>query len=254
MAHIEISDLVFPAFNKGEMKKLPENYGIEIFYEFGNNAYWDGVLRRMGADKRPLSFHGPCVTVNLADPDDTDYLKRYEETFQYAKEKGASHIVVHTNEHWEGNRSAYQALVVRRLHEIEDMAKKVGGAKMLIENVGLGQYNLFDEDEYVALFDQFKTADSIIDVGHAHVNGWDTCRVIQRLGSRIGAFHLQDNSGHADEHLPLFAGNIDWTPLAGAIRAYAPDATRVFEYANGDYLSAEELVSDIEQARKELEL
>lgn len=254
MAHIEISDLVFPAFNKGEMEKLPEEYGIEIFYEFGSNAYWDEVLRRMGADTRPLSFHGPCVTVNLADKNDTNYLARYRETFRYAKEKGAGHIVVHTNEHWEGNRAEYQALVIRRLHEIEDMAGEIGGARMLIENVGLGQYNLFDEDEYIALFDQFKTAGSIIDVGHAHVNGWDTCRVIQRLGSRIGAFHLQDNSGHADEHLPLFAGTIDWTPLAGAIRAYAPEAARVFEYANGDYLSAEELVEGVKLAREELNL
>lgn len=254
MANIEISDLVFPAFNKPEMEKLPAEYGIEIFYEFGSDAYWDKVLPRMGADKKSLSFHGPCVTVNLADKNDTDYLNRYRETFLYARKAGASHIVVHTNEKWEGNRKEYQELVVSRLHEIEDVAAEIGGAKMLIENVGLGQYNLFDEDEYIELFEQFKVAGSIIDVGHAHVNGWDTCRVIQRLGSRIGAFHLQDNSGKADEHLPLFAGTINWEPLVGAIKAYAPDATRVFEYANGDYLNAEDLVKAVEAAREKLGL
>lgn len=254
MAAIEISDLVFPAFNKTEMEKLPASYGIEIFYEFGSDAYWDTVLTRMGAGKKSLSFHGPCVTVNLADESDTDYLRRYEETFAYAKKAGARHIVVHTNEAWTGDRKAHQELVVKRLHAIEEMAVRIGGAKMLIENVGLGDYNLFNEDEYIALFDEFQTACSIIDVGHAHVNGWHQERVIEALGRRIGAFHLQDNSGKGDEHLPLFHGTIDWKPLVSAIKTFAPEATLVFEYANGDYASAADLVKDVDAAREKLGL
>lgn len=252
MAILEVSDLVFPAFNKAAMEKLPEEYGIEIFYEFGSNSYWNAVLRRMGASKRPLSLHGPCVTVNLAEMKDTAYLKRYKKTFAYAKKAGASHVVVHTNEGWHGDAAVCRQLVIRRLHKIERLAEDIDGAQMVIENVGLKQNNLFDEEAYIALFNEFQTVGAIIDVGHAHVNGWNICRVIEALNGRIKAFHLQDNGGEADEHLPLFAGTVDWPAIIAAVKQYAPQATLVFEYANGNYEKADDLVRDLDIVRERL--
>lgn len=251
MTTIEISDLLFPAFNKGELAKIPAPYGIEIFYEFGSDAYWDGVLQTLPGAKRALSLHGPCVTVNLADPDDTQYLQRYEETFTYGKKVGASFIVVHTNERWSGDPAPYQERVKARLHKIERLANRIGGPKMLIENVGLGQYNLFDAAAYVALFEEFPTAVSLIDVGHAHVNGWNIPHVVKALNSRIAAFHLHDNDGKGDQHLPIFAGTIDWDALTRAITTYAPDAVRVLEYANGDYDQAADVLAHLETVRQQ---
>lgn len=250
MATVEISDLLFPAFNKGELAKIPAPYGIELFYEFGGNDYWDGVITTIPGTKRALSLHGPCVTVNLADANDHTYLHRYEETFTYGKKVGASFIVIHTNERWNGEKAPYQERVKERLHKIESLAVRIGGPKMVIENVGLKQYNLFNQEEYIALFDEFPQAASLIDVGHAHVNGWDIPSVVKALNSRIFAFHLHDNDGQGDQHLPIFAGNIDWDALTRAIAAYAPNAIRVLEYANGDYAKADELLDNIKTVQE----
>ena len=254
MAIIEISDLAFSAFNEIEMEKLPEDYGIEFFYEFGSDSYWDVVLHRMRADKKTLSIHGPCVTVNLADPNDTAYLERYRKTFLYAKKTGAKYVVVHTNEQWSGDMEFCRQLVLERLRRIELLANELDGAKMGIENVGLKQNNLFDEEAYVALFEEFQAAGAVIDVGHAHINNWDTCRVITALNRRISAFHLHDNDGKIDEHLPLFAGTIDWRSLMEIIKQYASQAAFVFEYADGNYKNAANMIKELDVVRKKLRI
>ena len=98
-----VSDLPFGSFSKAFLKALPMQYDIEIFYEFGTDHYWDYVLKdlksRDGAERR-FSIHGPCVAVNLADPNDTAYLEVYEKTFAYAAKINAAFVVVHSNEAW----------------------------------------------------------------------------------------------------------------------------------------------------------
>lgn len=252
MSPIEISDLVFPAFNKVELEKIPLAYGLEIFYEFGGNAYWDRLLERLQITGRYFSIHGPCMTVNLADVNDTAYLQRYEETFAYAKQRGAAFVVVHTNEQWQGKREDVQALVKKRLHHIEALAQRMQGAVMVIENVGLNQYNLFNEEEYMALLSEFPTAKSLIDVGHAQVNGWNFEQFIRELGPRITAFHLHDNDGKHDQHLPIGTSSIDWPHLLMILKNYAPQAVLVLEYANGTFQTADTLMEHIETVRKKL--
>ena len=41
----EVSDLLFPGFTKDVMKRLDKQYGIEFFYEFGKDYYWNSRLR-----------------------------------------------------------------------------------------------------------------------------------------------------------------------------------------------------------------
>ena len=252
MPRIEISDLLFPAFNKKELEAIPSAYGLEIFYEFGSDAYWDPLLDRLQTASRPFSIHGPCVTVNLADAHDTAYLARYEEAFAYARKRGASFVVVHTNEQWHGAKKETQELVKNRLHHIERLAQRMQGAEMVIENVGLKQYNLFDEDEYIALLAEFPTAKALLDVGHGQVNGWDLCRVVRTLGPRIAAFHLHDNDGESDQHVPIGTGTIDWQHVLPTIQTYAPEAVWVLEYANGEFKTAADLMQHIESVRSTL--
>lgn len=252
MPRIEISDLLFPAFNKAELEQIPAAYGLEIFYEFGGDAYWDRLLDRLQTAARPFSIHGPCVTVNLADTNDTAYLARYEEAFAYARKRGAAFVVVHTNEQWHGPRKETQELVKKRLHHIERLAQRLHGAAMVIENVGLMQYNLFNEEEYITLLAEFPTVQALLDVGHGHVNGWDLCRLVRTLGSRIAAFHLHDNDGASDQHVPIGTGTIDWQHLLPTIQTYAPEAVWVLEYANGSFKTAADLMRHIENVRSTL--
>ena len=123
---------------------------------------------------------------------------------------------------------------------------------MVIENVGLKQYNLFNEEEYMALLSEFPTAQALIDVGHAQGNDWDFDSLICGLGSRIAAFHLHDNDGERDQHLPIGTSCIDWPHLLALIQMYASKATLVLEYANGNFKTAEALMRHIETVRKTL--
>lgn len=120
---------------------------------------------------------------------------------------------------------------------------------MVIENVGLTQYNLFNEKEYIALLAEFPTAQALLDVGHGHVNGWDLCRLVRTLGSRIAAFHLHDNDGASDQHVPIGKSTIDWQHLLPTIQTYAPEAVWVLEYANGSFKTAADLMRHIENVR-----
>ena len=108
MNTIAISDLLFPAFEKYMLRALPETFGMEFFVEFGPVEYWRALLPQFNIQSRAISLHGPCVTVNLANPDDTQYLSRYEKDITFGKEINAHFIVIHTNEQWSGNKEDVQ--------------------------------------------------------------------------------------------------------------------------------------------------
>lgn len=228
----EVSDLLFAGFPKFAMRALSPEYGIEFFYEFGKDYYWDNEIACWG--KRDLSIHGPCVAVNLANPEQTTYLEAFEATFTYAAKIKADFVVVHTNEEIGEDKEALKELVKQRLAEVIAMAEK-HGVKVLIENVGLCCKNnvLFTYEDFLALFEQFPTADALLDTGHAHVNGWDLAKVVKDLGSRLKACHVHDNSGKGDEHLPVGQGTIAWESYFAAVKEYAPAATQVLEYSRG---------------------
>ena len=243
----EVSDLLFAGFPKYAMRDLSKEYGIEFFYEFGKDYYWDNEVAAWG--KRSLSIHGPCVAVNLADKSHKNYAKIFAKTFAYAKKIKAGFVVVHTNEGWSGEREQVQNLVIRRLRNVLELGDQYG-VQVLIENVGLRpkQSLLFDLPEFMALLDVFPQAGVLLDTGHAHVNGWDIPAVIKTLGKRLVACHLHDNSGQGDEHLPIGQGSIDWQGYFKAIKKHAPKAVQVLEYCRGF-----ENAADLEQHIQELQ-
>lgn len=248
----EVSDLLFPGFPKFALRELSKEYGIEFFYEFGKDYYWNNEVTAWG--ERALSVHGPCVAVNLADSKQKNYIKIFEKTFAYAQKIKADFVVVHTNEEWEGDKELVQARVIRRLRQLAKIAEKYE-VQMLIENVGLRTKNslLFDLPEYMALFDIFPSAKSLIDTGHAHVNGWDIPAVVQSLGERLAACHVHDNDATADAHLPIGQGTIEWDKYFAAVKEYAPQATQVFEYCCG-FKNTAEVEAHIAKIKKTYQL
>ena len=248
----EVSDLLFAGFLKYAMRDLSKEYGIEFFYEFGKDYYWDNEVAAWG--KRSLSIHGPCVAVNLADKSHKNYAKIFAKTFAYAKKIKAGFVVVHTNEGWSEEREQVQNLVIRRLRNVLELGEQYG-VQVLIENVGLRpkQSLLFDLPEFMALLDVFPQAGVLLDTGHAHVNGWDIPAVIKTLGKRLVACHLHDNSGQGDEHLPIGQGSIAWEAYFKAIKKHAPKSIQVLEYCRG-FESAAGLEQHIEELKAKYNL
>lgn len=243
-----VSDLLFPGFSKYNLKDLKEEYGIEFFYEFGKDYYWNSEISSWG--KRSLSVHGPCVSINLADSSQKNYTRIFEKTFLYAKKIGAEFVVVHTNEAWTGDKELVQNRVIYRLRQLIKMSESYG-VQIAIENVGLKPKNslLFDFEEYLNLFEVFPQARALLDTGHAHVNGWQLEKVIKALGERLIACHLHDNDGQGDAHLPIGKGNITWQEYFEAIKNYAPNAVQVLEYCCG-YNNVTALEQHIENLKK----
>jgi sugar phosphate isomerase/epimerase len=52
-----------------------------------------------------------------------------------------------------------------------------------------------------------------IDVGHAHTN--DAIREFLQADFHVAYFHVSDNDGRRDQHLPIGKGTIDWDQLRG---------------------------------------
>lgn len=230
--NLALSDLLFPGFTKFALRQLNPKYGIEFFYEFGKDYYWNEELKAWG--KRELSIHGPCVAINLADPEQTDFLEIYAQTFAYAKMCRAKFVVVHTNEAVIDNAEAAKERILQRLELLFKLAENYG-VQIVIENVGLipKQNYLFTLPEFLELFKKFPQAKALLDTGHAHVNGWRLAEVVRSLGDKLIAFHLHDNDGNGDQHLPLGQGNIEWPPFFRAVQEYAPHSTLVLEYCCG---------------------
>lgn len=249
---VTISDLLFPGFTKFQLRNLNEAYGIEFFYEFGKDYYWNEELEAWG--KRSLSIHGPCVAINLADPTHIDYVHVFNKTFAYAQKCGAEFVVVHTNELWTGEIKAIQEMVIKRLENIMLLAAKYD-VTVAIENVGLRTKNsvLFDWHEFVKLFERFPQACALLDVGHAHVNGWDIPNTVRVLGDRLVACHVHDNDGNGDAHLPVGQGNVDWNGYFDVVKECAPNAVQVMEYCCG-FADTAALEAHLDELKKEYSL
>lgn len=227
-----ISDLAFAGFKNSALENLPTEYGIEIFYEFGTDNYWDARCTKLLADRKVgLSIHAPCVAVNLANPKEFNYLEVYRQTLAYAQKQKASFVVLHTNEQWFGNRDDVTSLIEKRLKEILALAK-MHHVKVLIENVGLRTNGtlLYDWEQYLELLAKFPQTGALIDLGHAHINDWNIIEVLEVLQSQIKAVHLHDNNGMADQHLPIGEGSIDWQDYFCKAKEVTPEAVQVLEY------------------------
>lgn len=238
---ISLSNLSFIGFNYTALKEIPSNVGLEIFYEFGNNAHWEKVLNDIYPNHSPqnLSIHGPCIGVNLADENDIHYLAHYKDVFEFAAKWNVKFIVVHTNEEFTGDRMIVRQRVQHRLQELLTLSKNYK-VQLLIENVGLKTKGtlLFDWKEYLELLLTLPMAGAVLDIGHAYINQWNLPNVVQQLGKRLIACHLHDNHGLSDDHLPIGQGTINWNVLFVAICSSAPETTLVFEYANVDLQTA----------------
>jgi len=246
---LAVSDLPFAGFRIKELLKLPLKYGVEFFYEFGKNYYWDKVLPKIGKNRKiACSMHGPCVGVNLANAEDTEFFGIFRKAFAYSQRCKAEFVVVHTNEEWTGQRSVAQELVLERLRMLDALAADYK-VRILVENVGLKTTGtlLFDWVDYQKLLKKLPRARALLDTGHANVNHWNISECITTLNSRLFAIHLHDNDGQKDQHLTIGDGNIAWDDVFTAIKKSAPQARLILEYAD---TTMPKLLNNIEMIEK----
>ncbi|HRY54466.1 MAG TPA: sugar phosphate isomerase/epimerase [Spirochaetia bacterium] len=218
-----------------------------------DGAGWDDFPRRaqslaaaLRAKKTAYSVHVPVWGSNLT-YECARYreavLASYRESLDFAALVGARHVVLHTgscpDSHFskEVARSRSRQAMFNLLEYNERY-----GLLLLVENVGTPATSLFTQEQFASFLEGMPDAIGyIVDVGHAHISGWDLEALFAALGGRLHALHLHDNDGTKDAHAPIGTGSVDWDRLLAAAAASASasgnDLGLVLEYNIGTDLS-----------------
>lgn len=89
-----------------------------------------------------------------------------------------------------------------------------------------------------------------LDYGHAHLMG-DLGEAIEELSGHMWTTHVHDNHGKTDDHLPPYAGTIDWDVAMMETQKIGYDGALMFEVSNtGDPI---DVLKRCAKARERLE-
>lgn len=227
------------SFYKMQLRKLlnmPEDFGVEIFSEYGSDAMWDTFLQRLSQRGfNGFSIHAPFAFLDFAaDCDEKrmfDTLKHFFDLYhRYNGEFYVLHPygeVLHPEDfrYMEDSR----ARVLDRMARFHEICR-TEGIRLAVENVCDGKIPMFNQEQFLHLFHEIPDLHCVIDVGHALVTGMNVGEMQRELGSRICGYHLHNNDGTFDSHDRLRDGIMDWKAFAENCGKYTPDAVGVLEY------------------------
>ncbi len=235
--------------------------GETLGVEMAGNWFDEGYIPALDAQierfrSLSVTIHGPYIEMCTVPGSEAE--RKVELELEHCcalyHRFGAKSIVLHT--HLKGvapeKRTWAQGRIVEFLSRwIRRMTGE--GMAVTVENVGYPKSgsDLFTQAEFVALFDKLPPeAGCLIDIGHAFLNGWDVPGLIRTLGTRIKGYHMNNNDGIGDTHIPIYGENGVCNPaemdeIIRTIGEITPDADIILEYAPYDYISQELIHSDI---------
>ncbi len=256
---ISVSSLGFCGHPIYNMRKLAPDIGVEIFYEWGGETYWELALTEIMRDRTgAFSIHAPCrgdiTEMSITDRED-DMIKYLCEPFRLYHKFNAEGYVVHMNAPYATEPTPAEK--AERLKRVEDRLAKLNeicrkeGVNMLVENLayGHGLKTLCNQQEFLSIFEHNKDLNCIVDTGHAVLGNIDIFEVQKALGSRLQAYHMHDNDGREDCHQRVCTGVIDWKRFGEGARLYTPDAHFVMEYNANATRSIEDYMEDADKIR-----
>lgn len=190
------------------------------------------IRESFGAKGLSITIHGPYLEINPGAADEDMRLKtveRYRKVFKAASYLKPINIVLHAGYHprkYHGDASLWLAQSMKTWPEFVAEAERLG--------VTIAVENIFERSPET-LVTLVETIDSpnlrlCLDSGHlsAFARG-DMDEWVSALGPYLAEVHLHDNTGNADEHLPIGEGSIDFGRLITLIEKYAPDPVYTIE-------------------------
>lgn len=205
------------------------------FWEYGEDG-WEKQLKTFEGNEWHLSIHPPAWDTNLAAP-----IRPLRETalflnkkaLNFAKAVGSKQMVFHpgyTDSVSNFNRTRAIDNMYESLDELVQLAKPEG-ITLAFENIASPSKALFTAEEFIHALDGIDPCvQYLLDLGHANMNHWNLVRVIEEISSRVCGFHIHDNNGNGDQHLPIGYGSIQWNGVFGAMKQLPNEILYVLEY------------------------
>jgi len=163
-----------------------------------------------------LTIHSPTVDLNPASVNvgiREETTKQLAETVDLAAAMDASMITTHPGYIKRiSDRLTKRSLDIA-LHTLEEWANYAAdvGIAPAIENMPHNAKYFCTDVAQHKLFIETCGTSATIDVGHAHTNNAVTAFL--QADFPVAYYHLSDNDGQRDLHLPIGEGTIDWTRL-----------------------------------------
>ncbi len=143
-------------------------------------------------------------------------IRQMVESIRFAAKIGAKIVIIHPGRLPKDFPPIYlKNSRINLLTSLNVMARMAGriGVMLAIENSPRGRAHrlVAIPQEHLYILKRLESAHvgALLDLGHAHTWGLDLREYIKSLAKYILLFHLHDNRGDSDEHLPLGKGNID---------------------------------------------
>ncbi|MEW5920048.1 MAG: sugar phosphate isomerase/epimerase family protein [Bacillota bacterium] len=199
--HLELQDFV-----------LPDNLDIHA------DKIIKGYQRLLGTFKGTLSMHGPFKQLFLSSMDRQVQdlaCKRLSQALRYGKELGCSIMVVHSCYNPLMNYPGYLDDWVNNALWFWERFLPICAK----QNMVITLENIWDKTP-VPMLRVLKRLQSpflraCLDTGHVNIfSSIPITEWISSLGDYLAHFHIHDNHGIDDEHLPPGRGNIDFSWLA----------------------------------------
>lgn len=235
--------------------------GIEIFPEWHNPVFGDMLAKYKEKFRLyPSSLHGPYEQIEHSKREGTqDYIKAaayFRQTLRLGRSLHSKYIVYHHNNCLVDSEKREEMVQVSSKN-LQTLAKEAAqyGVRIVVENAGVRSRGnmLFNEAEFIRMAEQIPE-DILLDIGHAHANGWNLDHVIKSLSHKIIAYHVHNNDGEADHHNRIFDGTLDFEQFLKTYQIYTPKADIVIEYGKHCAEDKEGIIEDIAYIRKALQV
>jgi len=226
--------------------------GVEVFPLYHDPAY----EKELGAcipefSKVPISFHGPYYETEHSAPKGSEAceqaMKFIRQTVSDCVRLNSKYVVFHHN-NCRVSAEEKRTMIKNSCENYRELQNMFAehDIPVVVENAGVIDRGnmMFDQAEFTELCKKEKYP-VLIDIGHAHANGWDLSGLIHDLKDQIVAYHIHNNDGLHDSHRRIHDGTLDFDRFVHDYMENTPDADIVLEYSP-------EVSSDEEGIRSDL--
>ena len=253
-----IDTCVMPRCRLEEAVIYRQNCGADLGFEllpmFDLPEFEENLCRNLSVfAEGPLIFHEPVWgvehTARRGSPAWEESMHHLKLTRRYAEILHPTHLIYHFN-NCAVSAARKQEMLDTSLENLENMRALFPEQEILAENTGIRKNStmMLDQDEFTELCRE-QDLNVLVDVGHAHANGWDLDRLLRDMGTRIRGFHLHNNDGVHDLHNRINDGTLAFDRLMPLICQIVPQAFWVIEYTRPVY-NRGPVWEDVEQMKR----